>query len=169
MYSLAHHPFQGRHPFLVAPGVPGVPVAQGQPVHRGSGTLSLQDPGRRRGRGLGATYTFTCPLTTTLSCVLHWAQYHTGTHKVGTEGTQTWTSTGFRLVTLTLACPAHTPLMLWPQPPSHAHLMPGTGMQRKVRAQHSVRSPVSGPEAPAALGPPWFCIRDVASPLPGYP
>lgn len=84
MYSLAHRPFQGRHPSLVVPGVQGVPVAQGQPVHQGSATLGLQDPGRRRGHRLGATYKLTCPPTTTLSYVLGWTQYHTRTHKVGT-------------------------------------------------------------------------------------
>lgn len=67
VYSLAHRPFQGRHPSLVAPRVQGAPEAQGQPVHGGSAPRGQRDPGRRRGQGWRATHTLTCPPTTPVS------------------------------------------------------------------------------------------------------
>lgn len=48
LYSRARHPFQGRHPY---PGAPGVPAARERAVRRGSAQPGLRDPGDRPGRG----------------------------------------------------------------------------------------------------------------------
>lgn len=135
VYSLAHHPFQGHHPSLVAPRVQGAPAAQGQPVHGGFAPRGLRDPGRRRGQGWRATHTLTCPPHH--SCVLGWVSITQG-HRVDTHRVhkQEWTCTGFRLVApqgpaQLYPLPAHMLLMVWPEPPSRAHLVPGIGTQRK--------------------------------------
>lgn len=135
VYSPAHRPFRGRHPSLVALGVPGVPVARGQAVHQASAPLGLQDPGRSRGHRLGGPAS-----------------------RAGLRDTQSrhaWA----RLVALTptgvCPTPAHMLLVLGPKPPQPHPLVPGMGGggDREEGCEPRALLGRQGPEAPTALGP----------------
>lgn len=118
---------EGEHKLTGSPSLPGVPSFPGGPggpggpcgpgIARASG-LCAPGPGRpweeERAQVGGATHTLTRPPTSTLSCILGWAPYHTGARRVDTHRVQPGDTDMNRGLSSCPPIPAHMLLVLRP-------------------------------------------------------